>query len=265
MSVNSYLENVASKLILSDSEKNSISTSISTLEYRLNSYFGSELEEHFTFGSYARVTILPRKVDENSDVDYMVVFDNTNNYKPQTFLDRLKRFAEEKYSTSEIYQSSPTIVLELNHIKFELVPAYKTYLGTYYISDGNGSWMATYPNDFNSQLTKTNNNNSYKIKPLVRLIKEWNVKVNYHDLTSYKIEERIAYNMNYSYFSCTSYTDYVKEAFNQLKNITYDSSIRSRIDIAISRVNKALDYEKDNMPYTALGEIKKVFPEVWNL
>jgi hypothetical protein len=262
MSLNSYLENLANNLILSSSEKISIETSISTLKSRLESYFGNELEEHFTFGSYTRVTMLPRKVDENTDVDYMVVFDNTNNYKPQTFLDRLKRFGETKYSTSEIYQSSPTMILELNHIKFELVPAYKSYYGTYYISDGNGGWMTTYPNDFNSQLTKANNNNSYKIKPLVRLIKEWNVSINYHDLTSYKIEERIANNMTYSYYSCTSYTDYAKEAFNQLKNITYDSSIRNRIDTALSRINKAMDYENDNMPYSALGEIKKVFPEV---
>ena len=93
------------------------------------------IEEKFNFGSYTRVTILQRKADEESDVDYMVVFDNSNNYTPQTFLDRLKRFAETKYSTSEIYQSSPTIVLELNNIKFELVPAYKN-LATYYIPEG---------------------------------------------------------------------------------------------------------------------------------
>lgn len=262
MSVNSYLDDLAGKLILTTSEKDSIKTSIDTLKSRLNSYFGSEVKEQFEFGSYTRATILPRKVDEDSDIDYMVVFDNSNNYKPQTFLDKLRRFAEAKYSTSEIYQSSPTMVLELNHIKFELVPAYKSYSGTYYISDGNGGWMATYPNDFNTQLTTANNNNSYKIKPLVRLIKEWNVKVNYHDLTSYKIEERIAYNMTYSYYSCTSYVSYIKKAFNELKNITYNTSVKNRIDLALSRIDKAIEYENDNMPYTALIEIKKVFPEV---
>lgn len=263
MSINSYLENLAGELILSSLEKDSIKTSINALKIRLNSYFESEIEEQFVFGSYPRVTILPRKVDDDSDIDYMIVFDNLNNYKPQTFLDRLRRFAEIKYSTSEIYQSSPTMVLELNHIKFELVPAYKSYSGMYYISDGNGGWMSTYPNDFNEQLTKANNNNNmYKIKPLVRLIKEWNVKVNYHDLTSYKIEERIAYNMTYSYYSCTSYVDYVKKAFNELKNITYSTSVKNRIDLALSRIDRATEYENDNMPYTALGEIKKVFPEV---
>ena len=96
MSINSYLENLAGELILSSTEKDSIRTSINTLDTRLNSYFGSEIEEKFVFGSYPRVTILPRKVDENSDIDYMVVFDNSYNYKPQTFLDKLRRLNERK-------------------------------------------------------------------------------------------------------------------------------------------------------------------------
>lgn len=122
--------------------------------------------------------------------------------------------------------------------------------------------MPTYPNDFNNTLTETNNNNSYKIKPLVRLIKHWNVNVNYRDLTSYRIEECIANNMKYSYITCTSYTDYAKKAFNELKNLTYDASITNRINRAIERIDKALEYENDGMPYSALSEIKKVFPEV---
>ena len=103
MSINNYLYNLASALVLSDKEKDSINTSINTLETRLVLYFGTNVEEKFKFGSYTRVTILPRKVDEESDIDYMVVFDNSNNYTPQTYLDRLKRFAESKYATSEIY------------------------------------------------------------------------------------------------------------------------------------------------------------------
>ena len=86
--------------------------------------------------------------------------------------------------------------------------------------------------------------------------------MNYHDLTSYKIEERIAYNMTHSYYSCTSYTDYAKRAFEELKNLTYDSSILNRINRALERIDKALEYENDNMPLSAVAEIKKVFPEV---
>ena len=72
MSINSYLSELASNLVLSDYEKNGISTSINTLKFRADSYF-SGLEEIKIFGSYDRQTILPRKVDENSDIDIMLV------------------------------------------------------------------------------------------------------------------------------------------------------------------------------------------------
>ena len=91
MTVNSYLSSLASELVLSSNEKTSINSSISTLEYRLELFFGSDILEKFKFGSSTRDTILPRKADSNSDIDYMIVFDNYNNYQPQTYLNQLKR------------------------------------------------------------------------------------------------------------------------------------------------------------------------------
>lgn len=178
MSVNSYLKVLGSELVLSSNEKNSITTSINSIKNKLTSYFGEEIIEKIVFGSYTRETILPRKADENSDIDLMVVFKNSNNYKPQSFLNRLKSFAESKYSRSEVYQSSPTIVLELNHIKFELVPAYMEYGCLYYIPKNSSEWMYTNPNSFNEKLIECNKNNSYKIKPIVRLLKHWNIQQN---------------------------------------------------------------------------------------
>ena len=35
-----------------------------------------------------------------------------------------------------------------------------------------------------------------------------------------------------------------------------------KINNSINKIDKALEYEKDGMPYSALSEIKKVFPEV---
>ena len=159
MSVNSFLMELASDLVLSESEKTSITTSITTIKSRLDHYF-SDITEKKVFGSYVRGTILPRKADSSSDIDIMVVFSNPYDYKPQSFLNRLKSFAEYYYSTSEIYQSSPTIVLELNHIKFELTPAHISY-GTYYIPNGPSMWMPTDPDGFYKKLTECNMNNAY--------------------------------------------------------------------------------------------------------
>lgn len=256
MSVNTYLQGLASELVLSSTENDSISTSLSTIKTRLGSYF-DDITEKKVFGSYVRETILPRKADSNSDIDLMVVFKNPNSYKPQSFLNRLKGFAEHYYSRSEIYQSSPTIVLELNHIKFELVPAYVSY-GLYYIPKDSSNWQYTDPDGFYSDLQECNKNNSYRIKPVIRLMKHWNIEENYRDMASFLLEKEIAEGMKYAYISCTSYTDYLKKAFETIKY----STNYSRVDTALDHISKALSYEKSNMPYTAQEEIKKVFPGV---
>lgn len=80
MSVNTYLQGLGSSLVLSSSERASISTSVDTIKSRLTSYFRSSVTEKKLYGSYVRETILPRKADEKSDVDLMVVFSNPYRY-----------------------------------------------------------------------------------------------------------------------------------------------------------------------------------------
>jgi len=110
MTVQSYLDNRASSAILSQAEKNSINTSITTLSSRVALYFYGDISEKFQFGSSTRGTILPRTMDSRSDIDYMIVFKDEDS-TPQTYINRLKRFAEKYYSSSEIAQSYPTVVL----------------------------------------------------------------------------------------------------------------------------------------------------------
>ncbi|MBR3350799.1 MAG: hypothetical protein IKG35_01630, partial [Erysipelotrichaceae bacterium] len=188
----------------------------------------------------------------------MVVFNNSEGYKPQAFLNRLKNFAESYYSRSEIYQSNPTVVLELSHIKFELTPAYIDYGKLYYIPKDQSNWMYTDPDGFYDELTNCNKMNNYRIKPIIRIIKHWNIQKNYRDVKSYQLEKKIAEEMRYEYFSCSSYTDYLLSALNKIKYMT-DTN---RINKTIECINDALNYEKNNMPYSALSRIKDFFPEV---
>ena len=220
-------------------------------------YFGSSVTEKKLYGSYVRETILPRKADEKSDVDLMVVFSNPYGYQPQTFLNKLKEFAEYYYSRSEIYQSSPTIVLELNHIKFELTPAYVSY-GMYYIPQSSAEWMYTDPDGFYSKLTECNKNNSYKIKPIVRILKHWNIQKNYREIASFELERKIAEEMMYAFFSCASYTDYLKYALEKIKY----STNYTRVNKALDCIAEALRLEADGYPYSAESKIKEAFPEV---
>ena len=262
MSINSFLEELSSKLVFKDEEKNKVDISVSSIKTKLKNYFGSEIFDVVVFGSYTRGTILPRKADEESDIDIMVVFEyNSKQYKPQTYLNWLKQFVIEYYSRSEIHQDSPTIVLELNHIKFELVPAFIPFsypYGVYKIPDGPNEWIMTKPNDFNAILTECNKQNHYIIKPIVRLIKRWNVTNNDREMQSFEIEKKIAESMKYSHYACSSYTDYIKEAFSKIKDY-YNSY---EINKAISAINQALQNEHDGYNALALSKIQEVFEDI---
>lgn len=262
MTVNSYLTGLASSLVLSEDERASIATSISTLSTRLNGHFNNGVRtvtNHFQFGSSTRGTMLPREADNDSDIDYMVVFDTSGGQmKPQTYLDRLKRFTELKYSTSERTQSTPTIVLTLGHIKFEIVPA--IYNGVYQIPSPSSSWMDwmyTDPSGTTKALEEKNKSNGSLIKPLVRLVKYWNAR-NGHYFQSFSIEEYIInsyfpYNSNlkdyfyyfWSFFGCSPDSpQYIKDRVAKAKEIA----------------TKAQQYENSGMPATAESEIQKILP-----
>ena len=211
MSVLTHLRDRASWAVLSPQEDASIKRSIATLQGRLEGWFPNELKDHFRFGSSTRGTILPRELDPQSDIDYMVVFKDPHS-TTQTYLDRLRRFVENNYSRSEFSQSHPSIVLELNHIKFDLVPARESWLDGLQIPDARGGWRATQPLAFSKRLEERNTQCGKLLKPTIRLMKCWNAANNYV-FESFKLEGYLAERY---YPLCTNLADYVFSAFASL-------------------------------------------------
>lgn len=234
MSILSYLTDLSSKLVLTLEERVSIACSQGYLKTNLGRWsHSSDILDQQVFGSYDRETILPRKYDEDSDVDYMIVFKNPNNLQPETFRTWLKKFATDYYSRSEVYLDYPTTVLELNHIKFELVPAIQPYWGAYMIPDNTtiySKWQSTNPFSLKTSITEANKINN-SIRPLIRIMKYWNV-LNGKPYASHELEEKITqirfwYSKNleecFYFFVEALMVDYSmsqthKNAVNNLKN-----------------------------------------------
>ncbi len=257
MSVISYLDERASDAVLSSGEQSSINTSINTLNSRLTTYFGNDLSNQFRFGSSTRGTILPRAMDEHSDIDYMAVF-SERGYLPQTYLDRLKRFADYYYASSDIKQSSPTIVLLLNHIRFDLVPALKEeYSLGYHIPNGTNSWQSTNPNDFNASLVAKNNAELYKIKPAIRLLKYWNAQ-NGYVYDSFGLERWV---ITLSFHTAFNLRDYLFTIFDNL-TLNYDQAQWRKDKLARAKaiIAEVRRMEREEMPHSAEAEIKKLIP-----
>lgn len=259
MSVLSYLTQRASDAVLSGNELTSINTSISTLQTRIGWHFNNV--SHFKFGSSTRGTILPRSMDENSDIDYMLVF-NDSGYKPSTYLTRLETFVKKYYRASEIYRSSPTIVLELNHIKFELVPATLNWIGQYQIPDGNDGWMVTDPNDFNSALTEKNKSHSNLIKPTIRLAKYWNAKNSngYSYVYGSYLFEKWIVELYFSTYPANQ-REYLFNVFDGLYPENEKTQWRKdKIQRAKNIIANVRYYESIGDAYNAEIEVKKLIP-----
>jgi len=199
VSINGKLLQLANEYYISygSAEQKKIDVSVASLITKLKNHFGNDIQSIIEFGSYKRDTILPRKYDNESDVDLMIVFNHSGlQVTPSTYRNYLKKFASDKYWSSNVYKSSPTVVLELDHIKYDLVPAYIesipwTNYKTIYIPETDNSWMKTDPNGFSAELTRVNSENGSNIKKVIRLLKAWNSKVGY-PFPSYELEQLLA-------------------------------------------------------------------------
>lgn len=250
MSTNQYLVNLASKLVLSDDEEKSIKISIATLRTHLQNWKHFDtVKWHGYFGSYDRDTILPRKYDSDSDIDYMIEFDDVNRTKPQTYLNWLKEFASSYYNRSEIHQDFPTIALELNHIRFELVPAVSPW-------GNNGlqipathsmmylNWISTNPGQLKQDELSANKIWGYKLKPVIRLMKYWNARHGKY-LQSYALEQYLTHLV---YYGCNTLEDYFYHAAENffMNGISFANQIKIsalRSTVQKTRQNKRGDNE----------------------
>jgi len=266
--INGYLTRLAGNAILNSAEKASIKTSISTLQQRIDSYFSNQLTEHFIFGSYSRGTILPRRIDEHSDIDYMIVFSD-GSYQPQTYLDRLRRFVELYYKRSEIVQSHPTIQLKLGHICFELVPATEDWLGHLKIparAVDYINWVDTDPTGFNASLVAKNQEHSQIIKPLVRIMKYWNAR-NGYPFESYELEQFIV-SQNFSDWGLLGIpSKSLKDCFYTcIENLSLGWSSpqwkRQRLEHVKKVIRSVEAYESTAETIQALNVIKHLLPMV---
>ena len=263
MSINRYLEETASKLIIKGNEKESIDVSLNTFKDRMRDYFSKNelvnLKEIKVFGSYQRDTNLPQSVDYGTDVDIMLVMDNDGS-TPQTYLDRVRRGVEAKYSTSQIRQSSPTVVLQMLHIKFEITPAIMDR-GLYRIKNNRNEWIYTFcALDF-SNLTIANKNNHNMIIPLLRLLKYWNVSKNYKAFSSYELEKIMVNYYQPSQYQGYDLKEYLLTGMNELYKLSTYNYQKERLDKAMYNIKEAIK-DEEKYPSCAMSEIKEVIGEL---
>lgn len=266
MSSKSYLERINRRILeLNKESKKSVETSISILERHLENWSKFDtVVEHKAFGSFVRETNLPKCIDSTADVDYMIVF-NTTDKKPQTYLNYVKEFVDLKYPKSKRYQDHPTIALDLNNIKFEIMPAIQLWGKAFpgYNIPAPASvvleWTNTYPQKLQEDLNEADERNGGMLRPVIRLIKYWNV-LNEKILTPFRIEE---YVISHVFWGCNDLADYYLEATRYLIQAEVLSDYkRQKLYGFTTKIEQAIKWRNLWNDASAEVMLRKLLPEL---
>jgi predicted nucleotidyltransferase len=255
MDVNFYLDKLSKTLGLPDSERRKIEISIDTLKRKIWAHYQNKLQDVIVFGSYDRGTILRRDVDEESDVDILVIH-KTGQLQPQTYLLQLKEFANNNYR-SEASQDHPTIAFELEHIRFEIVPAYDNddwFIPAPRTKDV--KWIVTDPIGFKEKLKVKSQNNYQLIIPMILIFKYWNV-LNDRVFSSYELEKII---VTTTYYNCETLRHYFFDIIDALDDLRLSEQQREKVAELKNRTRRLKIMEDESMQDLIENELMQFIP-----
>jgi predicted nucleotidyltransferase len=258
-----YLIELAQKLKLTTSEAEGIQTSVTAIINKLKDHFKDDgLKEVFAFGSYDRNTLITRKADTESDVDILIVFDEKR-WEAQTYLNKLKDFAQTNYPRSEAYQAHPTITIELLKIKFELVPCiYKEEFfedGKYLIPNPGKTefeWIKTEPFSLKDKINNYKNTRPVLID-LILLYKHWNIQ-NGRPYSTFTVETFLLEHFDYEEDLCYNF-------YRIIDMLHFNNPEKEQNDISTKAKKMKNDIENlihNGKQSEALIELAKIVPEI---
>ena len=259
--INNFLKRISSELLIKSNSITgiNISKSLKILDKNLKEHFTNELSFLNVFGSYARGTILPRQFDKNSDIDVLIGFNTSNSkLKPESYRERLMKFALKYYPSARIMKDHPSIVVELNHINFDLVPGV-FHNGFFYdsieIPDKDGGWMETEPAKFNKKLTEANTSYKSIVKPIVRFLKVWNASEGY-PYYSFELESSIV-DMN---FGGDSFATGFLYAIDNLPTYSLPNVSSKKVDVLRNNAKWVREYLEREDLVKAKEVVRRVIP-----
>ena len=99
------------------------------------------------------------------------------------------------------------------------------------------------------------------IKPLLRLLKYWNVSKNYKAFSSYELEKIIVNYYQPSQYQGYDLKKYLLTGMNELYKLSTYNYQKERLDKAIYNIKEAIK-DEEKYPSCAMREIKEVIGEL---
>jgi Second Messenger Oligonucleotide or Dinucleotide Synthetase domain len=126
-------------------------------------------------GSYSRQTI----IRQDRDIDLMTAFSvakywQTYRTNSSGLVQLVRDALNKQYGSTEVSSSGAAVVMEMTIFNVDVVPVFPRQGEGYLVANGSNGWKATNP-PFHFKLMKDRNAEDDRLKPLVKILKYWNV------------------------------------------------------------------------------------------
>lgn len=264
-SIDKFIENIT----VTDRQEDNINASFNNLKNNLMKEESNlSVKEVFLNGSYERDTII-RPLD---DIDLFAVIDQADYVEngldpnPQSVLTKFKNYLNSLNDYKDkVKQDRPCVTVVLSDKNFDVLPSLRK-AGALYIpnSDLNG-WTFTDPKTHTDSLNRVNRNRNYKVKSIVKAIKQWK-RENKQNIPSFHVEE-VAISV-FDIWTFTNLEEGIRKWFEHAEgNLqvgrfkSYDEY--SKVKEKIKKVKEKLQEAKKFLYEKKEGEAKKIWKDIF--
>ncbi len=132
-------------------------------------------EDPWLTGSYSRKTI----IRQDRDIDVMAAMSvreywPTYQTKSSGLVNLVRDALNKQYGSSDVSSSGAAVIMSMDVFQVDVVPVIARDGGGYLVANGQDGWKATNP-AFHFELMEQHNKTDALLKPLVKLLKYWNI------------------------------------------------------------------------------------------
>lgn len=264
-SIDKFVENIT----VTDRQEDNIDASFNNLKTNLMKDDSNlSVKEVFLNGSYERDTII-RPLD---DIDLFAVIDkddyaeNGQDPNPQSVLTKFKNYLNSLNDYKDkVKQDRPCVTVVLSDKNFDVLPSLRKSGALYIPNTDLTGWTFTDPKTHTNNLNRVNQSRNYKVKSIVKAVKQWK-RENNQNIPSFHIEE-VAISV-FNIWNFTNFEEGIRLWFEHAEGYLQSGRFKSydeytKVKEKVGKVKGKLQEAKKLLDDKKEGEAKKIWKEIF--